>query len=248
MMQGIDIETTSLSPEEGRIRLVQIRDEEGGRIWDLDYEDPREAIQALPEPVAHNAEFERRWIAHHLGLGLELDDTMIMSQVLYTGTKASKSSNFGHSLAAVVKRELRKTMDKTEQTSDWNGDLTQEELLYAAYDAHVLPELAETLMRKIDKAGLRKVYELERRVARAVGAMEAHGVAIHTDRLDEMIEEAGERAKRLKDELAQEWGINPGSSKQLREYFKLDERDDWPKTPAGAASTNQEAMKALAEG
>jgi hypothetical protein len=28
--------------------------------------------------------------------------------------------------------------------------------------------------------------------------------------------------------------VNPGSSKQLREYFELDGREDWPKTPAGA--------------
>jgi ribonuclease D len=41
--------------------------------------------------------------------------------------------------------------------------LTREQLEYAAaLDAAVLPKLADTLMRKIDRAGLRKTYELER--------------------------------------------------------------------------------------
>jgi DNA polymerase I len=70
-------------------------------------------------------------------------------------------------------------------------------------------------------------------------------VAIHTDRLDAMIEEATERAERLKAELAEEWKINPGSSKQLRAHFDLENRKGWPTTPAGAPSTNQEAMKGL---
>jgi DNA polymerase I-like protein with 3'-5' exonuclease and polymerase domains len=119
--------------------------------------------------------------------------------------------------------------------------LTRDQIKYAAFDAAVMPQLAATLMRKIERAGLKKVYELERRVAYAVDAMQRYGVAVHTDWLDEMTEEATERAERLKAELAEEWGINPGSSKQLREYFKLEERKDWPKTEGGQPSTNQEA-------
>jgi DNA polymerase-1 len=60
-----------------------------------------------------------------------------------------------------------------------------------------------------------------------------------------MIEDSTERAERLKTELTEEWGINPGSSKQLREYFGLDGRKGWPVTDGGAPSTNQEAMKGL---
>jgi DNA polymerase family A len=56
-----------------------------------------------------------------------------------------------------------------------------------------------------------------------------------------------EQAESLKAELEAEWGINPGSSNQLREYFKLDAREDWPKTAGGAPKTDQDAMKALKE-
>jgi DNA polymerase-1 len=111
----------------------------------------------------------------------------------------------------------------------------------------VLPKLAATLKRRIDRVGLRAVYELELRVSHAVAAMEERGVAVHRDRLEALIEEYTEKATRLKAELAEEWGINPGSSKQLREYFDLDEREGWPKTAGSAPSTNQDAMHRLLE-
>jgi ribonuclease D len=53
--------------------------------------------------------------------------------------------------------------------------LSREQLVYAARDAHVMPKLAETLMRKIKRAGLTEVYELERRVSHAVHAMQRRG-------------------------------------------------------------------------
>jgi DNA polymerase-1 len=111
----------------------------------------------------------------------------------------------------------------------------------------VLPKLAATLKRRIDRVGLRAVYELELRVSHAVAAMEERGVAVHRDRLEALIEVYTEKATRLKAELAEEWGINPGSSKQLREYFDLDEREGWPKTAGSAPSMNQDTMHRLLE-
>jgi hypothetical protein len=81
-MQGLGIETAgpdgrgALDPEEGRVRLVQIRDREKGRVYDADFEDPRLALRALTEPVAHNATFEYDWISRHFGVDLKnLHDT-----------------------------------------------------------------------------------------------------------------------------------------------------------------------------
>jgi len=227
-MRGLDVETTSLNPDERDLRLVQVGDENRVRVMDaffLSGDTIKEAIDGGHDLVAHNATFEAAWLHAKLGLAPTLDDTMIMSQVYYTGTKAAKRSNFGHSLAAVVKRELKRELAKDEQVSDWGAAaLTREQIKYAALDAAVLPQLAATLMRKIERAGLTRVYELERRVSHAVDAMERRGVAIHVDQLDEMTEEATERAERLK----AEWKMNPGSSKQLIEHFGLEGRKGWP--------------------
>jgi DNA polymerase I len=206
------------------------------------------ALREMDGPIAHNAPFERSWVAHHYGLDLEtLDDTMVMSQVLYTGTDAARAKQFSHSLQAVAKRELKREIDKSEQSSDWTGELTEEQIRYAALDAHVLPELADKLLAKIERAGLRDVYDLELRVSHAVDHMERNGFGVDIARLAEFIEESTEQAERLKAELEEEWEINPGSSKQLREHFNLDERKGWPTTPGGSPSTNQEAMALLAD-
>src|SRR5215212_9121692 len=251
-MIGIDVETTALRPEEGKLRLVQISDGEEAEVYDAfrqDAEEIRRAIEKHEELVAHNAVFERTWLNAALAVDRpDLHDTMIMSQVYYTGTRAAISKGFSHSLQAVVKRELKRELSKDEQQSEWGAmALTREQIKYAAFDAAVMPQLAATLMRKIERAGLKKVYELELRVSHAVADMERRGVAVHVDQLDAMTEEATERADRLKAELAEEWGINPDSSKQLIEYFKLDKRKDWPMTEGHSPSTNQEAMKALLE-
>jgi ribonuclease D len=208
-VKGIDVETTALEPQDSELRLVQISDGDVADIYDTHVYDPQEIRDAIQEEdwlVAHNAVFERKWLKAALDLDREdLHDTMIMAQVYYTGTRAALSKGFSHSLAAVVKRELKRELAKDEQQSDWSATaLTREQIKYAAFDAAVLPQLAATLMRKIERAGLKKVYELERRVSHAVDAMQRYGVAIHTDRLEEMIEEATPKAETLKAELAEE--------------------------------------------
>jgi DNA polymerase I-like protein with 3'-5' exonuclease and polymerase domains len=255
-MHGLDIETASpdgggaIQPSEGNIRLIQISDGKVAQVYDS-YHVPADTLRGalVEEFVAHNAPFERRWIHEKLGLDLSnMHDTMIMSQVLYTGTNAARNRNLSHKLEAVVSRETKAEIDKDEQGSDWNAEpLTRAQVIYAARDAAVLPELADTLLRKIEKAGLRDVYELELRVSHAVEAMERNGFAINEARLAPLVEEVTADAVRLKAELEAEWGINPGSSKQLIEHFALDTREGWPKTAGGAPSTNQDAMKQLVD-
>jgi DNA polymerase-1 len=255
-MQGLDIETYNpqtgegeLDPEKGYVRLVQIRDGEKGRVYDGHDPAVPDAIRELDQPVAHNSTFEYDWISRHYGIDLtNLHDTMVMSQVLYTGTNATRGGKFSHSLQALVQRELKREMSKDEQGSDWGAEeLTEEQIRYAAYDAHVLPELAEKLIARLARARLLDVYKLEVRVSHAVAAMQRNGFAINVAKLDPLVEEVTEQAETLRAELEAEWGVNPGSSKQLREYFELDGREDWPKTPAGAPKTDQDAMKALLE-
>jgi ribonuclease D len=148
-VHGIDVETAgnngggALTPEEGSLRLVQISDGRQTDIYDAFLDDAeviRKAIESREELVAHNAVFERLWLKHALGIDRpDLHDTMIMSQVLAGGTRASLNKSSGHSLQAVAKRELKKEMSKEEQDSEWGApELSPEQLRYAAYDALVM--------------------------------------------------------------------------------------------------------------
>jgi hypothetical protein len=96
-MQGLDIETTALDPEEGRVRLVQIRDENKGPVYDGHDPAVIDALKRVDWGIAHNAPFERKWIKRHYDIDLALHDTMVMSQVLYTGTNAARAKQFSHS-------------------------------------------------------------------------------------------------------------------------------------------------------
>ena len=81
---GFDTETTSLSPFEGRLRLVQFASEEAVYVFDMFALAPDgdaatgEALEPLrrlltatrPVKIAHNAKFDAKWVAHHLGVEL----------------------------------------------------------------------------------------------------------------------------------------------------------------------------------
>jgi DNA polymerase-1 len=214
---GIDFETTALTPEEDRVRLVQAHDGERTLVVDAFKCDPRPLFEHVKgeDLVAHNANFEELWLWHEFAVTLPtMDDTMVMSQVLYGGTEDFKKVR--HGLADVVQRELGIDLDKELQESDWGAEeLTYEQLDYAAKDAEILLPLAGRLIQRLYDEGLMPTYELEKRVRPAVDAMERYGVAVHRDRLEALIEDATQRAEALKAELAEEWGINPGSGKQL---------------------------------
>ncbi len=93
--------------------------------------------------MGHNLKFDLRFL---MAAGLpipaadRLFDTMLASQLLHAGTTAS------HSLATVAERELGRTLDKAPQASDWSGELTAQQLTYAALDAAILLPLAERLL------------------------------------------------------------------------------------------------------
>jgi hypothetical protein len=99
-MIGIDVETTALRPAEGDLRLVQLSDGKRAKVYDAfrqDAEAIRRAIEQHDELVAHNAVFEREWLNAALDVDRpDLHDTMIMSQVYYTGTRAALSKSFSH--------------------------------------------------------------------------------------------------------------------------------------------------------
>jgi DNA polymerase I-like protein with 3'-5' exonuclease and polymerase domains len=75
--------------------------------------------------------------------------------------------------------------------------------------------------------------------------MKRNGFAVREDKLQESIEQTTAEAERLKAELTEAWGINPGSSKQLIEKFQLAMREDWPVTKGDSPSTNQHALMLL---
>ena len=176
---GLDVETTGLNPRKDRVRLLSLSTDtvEGGMIVyvvDVAAVNLSALWEALAERpvVAHNAVFDLQFLT---GLGFApgvAHDTMLMSQLLH-GTRKPKSF---HGLQQTADREMGKLLDKTEQRSDWSGELTAEQLRYAAEDAAVLPPLFADLTAKLKTAGLSRVAEIESRCLPAMAWLSRSGV------------------------------------------------------------------------
>ena len=98
----------------------------------------------------HNAKFDAKFIKHTLGTDLGgLFDTLLASQLIGAGDIEER-----HGLETVASRYLSEAVDKTERLSNWNLELSDSQLEYAARDAAVLLPLREKLIERLKSDSL----------------------------------------------------------------------------------------------
>ena len=154
---GVDTETTSLSPFEGAVRLLQFATPEQSFVIDLfefpalEHRGVRELLSsAHPIKVFHNAKFDLKMFLHHFNLEVRgVFDTLLASQLIGGGRNEG-----GHGLAAVSDRHLGELVDKSMQLSDWSGRLSDAQYEYAAKDAELMLPLYEKLCSSLRELGL----------------------------------------------------------------------------------------------
>ena len=71
-----------------------------------------------------------------------------------------------HGLDMVASRYLSESVDKTERLSNWNFELSEAQLQYAARDAAVLVPLREKLIERLRSDSLIQCAQLEPELAR----------------------------------------------------------------------------------
>jgi len=210
---GLDTETTELDPYFGRLRLIQLATPGGVHIIDLDsfrnggsgdlsqttaLAPLRDLLSAhRPVKIAHNAKFDAKFIKHTLGADLGgLFDTLLASQLLGAGDIEER-----HGLEAVASRYLNEAVDKTERLSNWNLELSEAQLEYAARDAAVLLPLREKLIERLKSDSLIGCARLEFDCVMTVADIELAGFYMHKDRWLEQLAIVEKRRSQLADEL-----------------------------------------------
>jgi DNA polymerase I-like protein with 3'-5' exonuclease and polymerase domains len=207
---GLDTETTELDPYYGRLRLIQLSTPSGVHVIDLDAfrngdlktSDALASLRdllAAPRPIKilHNAKFDAKFIKHTLGTDLGgIFDTLLASQLIGAGDIEER-----HGLEAVSSRYLNEAVDKTERLSNWNFELSEAQLEYAARDAAVLLPLREKLIERLRSDSLIKCATLEFDCIMAVVDMELTGFYMHKDRWLEQLAIVEKKRIQLAEEL-----------------------------------------------
>jgi DNA polymerase I len=181
---GLDTETTQLDPYTGRLRLIQLAAPDAVYIVDLNrFTDgdlkqgealaPLRQLLTSPRPIkiAHNAKFDAKFLKYNLGVDVTgVFDTLLASQLVSAGDIEER-----HSLAAITERYLNETVDKSERLSNWDFELSEAQLEYAARDAAVLLPLRDKLIERIKSLDLIQCAQLEFECVMPVVDLELNG-------------------------------------------------------------------------
>ena len=183
---GVDIETTALSPRDGGMRLLQLATPEETFVIDAfeisDLSPLTEVLEGGTVKVGHNLKFDYQFLHAIYGISLSpLFDTMLAAQVLDGGNYA-----VSYSLEALVERYLDESLDKSEQRSDWSGQLSEAQLEYAAQDARVLLPLRDRLAASLEEEELGRISRIEFEAVAAIAEMELAGVKLDVARWKEL--------------------------------------------------------------
>jgi len=155
---ALDIETTGLDWRRDEIGTVQLQVDATTYVIRVNGRIPNHLKAVIEDArvrkVLHHAMFDLRFLARRWDvIPANVVCTKIASKL--AEPEAPKKE---HSLAPLVKRYLGISLDKTEQTSEWTGELSESQVRYAADDVRYLVPLFHRLdekLREVGRDGLR---------------------------------------------------------------------------------------------
>ena len=209
---GIDLETTSLDPYLGKIRIFSVDTGKGIYVVDLfetgtlgpirdALDNPEcESGKERPVVVAQNAKFEQKWVRHHEGMTLwPLFDPYRASNILYNGRYHE------HNLLAIYSRELEFESGVRQMGKErWDGALTQVHKDYAAEDVAHLLRLREIMRAKVINAALGRIALIEFQAVLPEAAIELSGFYLDSNEWEYLYEQNAEKAIDLRERLLDE--------------------------------------------
>lgn len=209
------------------MRMVQVGDRTQG--WAVPFGDwgglVKEILDSYDRPIVmHNAKFDLHFLRHNqVNIGRHLiHDTRAMAHILHPNRPTSLkwlSTEYVHPNAAAGQHQLKQAMFKNRW--DWATVPVdfREYWVYAALDPVLTVVLAETFYPMID-ASFKEVYDLEISTLLALEEMEARGIAVDTELCQNMINKLAWYEHELRLWFSQIGVDNPGSDRQMIEFFQ----------------------------
>jgi len=153
---SIDTETLGLNPHRDRLCLVQMCDENKVlTLLRINGKNTPNLKKVLENPnstkIFHFARFDLSIIKSYLGINTKnVYCTKIASKLVRTYTDK-------HSLKNLVSDFIGIELDKSSQSTDWAGELSDKQLKYAASDVIYLVEIREKLEKMLEREGRQEI-------------------------------------------------------------------------------------------
>lgn len=231
---ALDFETTAFEPQYGEIRLTSICNDDVHFVIDHMFLGPFEDFWPLMEGktwYVYNAKFETRWMDYKLGHEKAIvRDVDFMKKAVMGGGPSR--------LADMAKRDLKISMDKEEQASDWsNPALTGSQRDYAAFDSYVTWLLKKHWAAKMND-GHWNGFHVFNDAVRATTEAERTGLILNAGYHDNLVR-LWERKHNQFERYIRRWTppsviANLDSDTQLGNFLKKELHEDllkvWPRT------------------
>ena len=172
LIYGLDIETTGLHAENSKIALLQLYNPASDEVFifkvlDVPITDEEQVVLAELHFVAHNALFEHSFMPYLKNLDC--------SMIAYHATSSNRRCGLADLSEDIgISYKNKKAM----QISEWTGELTEEQLEYAAKDAK-----ATYLLWDKYKDGNKPVYHRMRQASFIINTYSNRGLPIDIEAL-----------------------------------------------------------------
>lgn len=226
-IMGLDIETSGLDAFKpgARIRSIQVGDTRHG--WFVPFElwggAAMEVLNTWEGRIAlHNSAFDTKFLQAHADWDVpwsRIDDTMIMSQIMYPGKPAGLkdlTSKYVDPNANIGEKYLKQAFKDNNWTWDTVPIYEPSFCNYSALDPVITAHLWEYL--RADQK-FPEVYSMEMQVRRICAEMEYRGMRLDVDYTIRMENELNGQVEQMKKWSQDNWGISVTSNAQLAKFL-----------------------------
>lgn len=207
----------------------------------------RKIAQVLEDPGTHkvgqNTTFDATFLFNKYGIRVaNIHDTMVAANIIYP--------DFPKGLAFItsVYSDLQYYKDDGKDTIHGRASANRQFWEYNAKDSIVLMEALPTQLTELERQHNLDTYNRQRALIPVLTYMTELGIRMDTDAMKAAHEEAEKQLAQLKGAFANlAPGVNPGSPKQLMDYFYVKQGiKPYHKRGTGAITVDEGALKRMA--